>query len=176
MHQCCRFQSYKCELSCHPVWNLQAKFTKREPHSWDPRQRTTWSRPVTFDFNSVLLSHTVTALEYILLWWQDVSEGGAGIKWDDFLCVTITPKNYWFEEGMVLASGKNKMNHCRTSNHILWLILTISCVPTIQRKFKKSKLEFTMNSTSECFLLNNMYVHRKNLLYHCFSTHTLFYM
>ena len=29
------------------------KFTKREPHSWDPRQRTTWSRVVTSDFNSV---------------------------------------------------------------------------------------------------------------------------
>ena len=33
------------------IW--QAKLTKREPHSWDPRQRTTWSRLVTSDFNSV---------------------------------------------------------------------------------------------------------------------------
>ena len=55
-HQCCRFQSY-CEepkTACRRVWNWQAKLTKREPHSWDPRQQTTWSRPVTFDFNSVL--------------------------------------------------------------------------------------------------------------------------
>ena len=26
-----------------------------EPHSWDPRQRTTWSGLVTFDFNSVFV-------------------------------------------------------------------------------------------------------------------------
>ena len=39
---------------CDRLWNLQAKFTLREPHSWDPRQRTTWSRVVTSDFNSVL--------------------------------------------------------------------------------------------------------------------------
>ena len=38
-----------------PIWNLQAKFTLREPHSWDPRQWTTWSRVVTSDFNSVFL-------------------------------------------------------------------------------------------------------------------------
>ena len=38
---------------CDRLWNLQAKLTKREPHSWDPRQRTTWSGLVTFDFNSV---------------------------------------------------------------------------------------------------------------------------
>ena len=39
---------------CDRLWNLQAKLTLREPHSWDPRQRTTWSRVVTSDFNSVL--------------------------------------------------------------------------------------------------------------------------
>ena len=39
---------------CHRLWNWQAKLTKREPHSWDPRQRTTWSGLVTSDFNSVL--------------------------------------------------------------------------------------------------------------------------
>ena len=39
---------------CHRLWNLQAKLTKREPHFWDPRQRTTWSGHVTSDFNSVL--------------------------------------------------------------------------------------------------------------------------
>ena len=38
---------------CHRQWNWQAKLTKCEPHSWDPRQRTTWSRLVTSDFNSV---------------------------------------------------------------------------------------------------------------------------
>ena len=42
---------------CDRLWNLQAKFTLREPHSWDPRQRTTWSRVVTSDFNSVLRSN-----------------------------------------------------------------------------------------------------------------------
>ena len=39
---------------CHRQWNWQAKLTKREPHSWDPRQRTTWSRLVTSDLNSVM--------------------------------------------------------------------------------------------------------------------------
>ena len=39
--QCCRFQSYaKTVPSC---MKPSMKFTKREPHSWDPRQRTTWS-------------------------------------------------------------------------------------------------------------------------------------
>ena len=50
--ECCRFQSMR--TLCDRLWNLQAKFTLREPHSWDPRQRTTWSRVVTSDFNSVL--------------------------------------------------------------------------------------------------------------------------
>ena len=45
--QCCRFQSYANSVPS-PM-----KLTKREPHSWDPRQRTTWSRLVTSDFNSV---------------------------------------------------------------------------------------------------------------------------
>ena len=40
---------------CDRLWNLQAKLTLREPHSWDPRQQTTWSPVVTSDFNSVLL-------------------------------------------------------------------------------------------------------------------------
>ena len=34
---------------------LTSEIDKAEPHSWDPRQRTTWSRPVTSDFNGVLL-------------------------------------------------------------------------------------------------------------------------
>ena len=51
--QCCRFQSYANSVRS-PMWNLQAKLTLREPHSWDPRQRTTWSRVVTSDFNNVL--------------------------------------------------------------------------------------------------------------------------
>ena len=46
--QCCRFQSYAKSVPS-PM-----KLTKREPHSWDPRQRTTWSGLVTSDFNSVL--------------------------------------------------------------------------------------------------------------------------
>ena len=50
VHQCCRFQSYAKSRRLHAVLH-EAKFTKREPHSWDPRQWTTWSRPVTFDFN-----------------------------------------------------------------------------------------------------------------------------
>ena len=49
--QCCRFVM---RTLCDRLWNLQAKFTLREPHSWDPRQRTTWSQVVTSDFNSVL--------------------------------------------------------------------------------------------------------------------------
>ena len=36
---------------CHRQWNWQS--VNGEPHSWDPRQRTTWSRLVTPDFNSV---------------------------------------------------------------------------------------------------------------------------
>ena len=44
------------------------KFTKREPHSWDPRQRTPGSRPVTFDFNSEYLIAPCTN-EY---WWSSV--------------------------------------------------------------------------------------------------------
>ena len=49
--QCCTFVM---RTLCDRLWNLQAKLTLREPHSWDPRQRTTWSRVVTSDFNSVL--------------------------------------------------------------------------------------------------------------------------
>ena len=49
-HQCCRFQSYAKTVPS------RMKLTKREPHSWDPRQLTTWSRRVTSDFNSVFLS------------------------------------------------------------------------------------------------------------------------
>ena len=47
-HQCCRFQSYAKTVPS------RMKLAKREPHSWDPRQRTTWSGLVTSDFNSVL--------------------------------------------------------------------------------------------------------------------------
>ena len=50
---------------CDRLWNLQAKLTLREPHSWDPRQRTTWSRVVTFDFNSV----------YTQLWFYSTYHG-----------------------------------------------------------------------------------------------------
>ena len=38
---------------CRREWNWQSV----NQHSWDPRQRTTWSRRVTSDFNSVL--HTM---------------------------------------------------------------------------------------------------------------------
>ena len=61
VHQCCRFQSYaksrrlheEPKTACHRQWNLQAKFTLREPHSWDPRQRPPTDHVVTFDFNTV---------------------------------------------------------------------------------------------------------------------------
>ena len=46
--ECCSFQSYSNSV------RSPMKLTLREPHSWDPRQRTTWSRVVTSDFNSVL--------------------------------------------------------------------------------------------------------------------------
>ena len=46
---------------CHREWNLQTKLTKREPHSWDPQQRTTWSRLVTSDFNSVYIRFLKTS-------------------------------------------------------------------------------------------------------------------
>ena len=36
--ECCRFQSSNSAIAYEI---LQAKFTLREPHSWDPRQRTT---------------------------------------------------------------------------------------------------------------------------------------
>ena len=48
VHQCCRFQSYAKTVPS------RMKSTKCEPHSWDLWQRTTWSRRVTSDFNSVL--------------------------------------------------------------------------------------------------------------------------
>ena len=50
---------------CDRLWNLQVKFTLREPHSWDPRQRTTWSRVVTSDFNSVLSSSSHNWVEKV---------------------------------------------------------------------------------------------------------------
>ena len=49
--QCCRFQSYAKTVPSQ--MKLTRKLTKREPHSWDLWQRTTWSRLVTSDFNSV---------------------------------------------------------------------------------------------------------------------------
>ena len=41
---------------CHREWNWQWNWKSVNQHSWDPRQRTTWSRCVTSDFNSVLLN------------------------------------------------------------------------------------------------------------------------
>ena len=60
--ECCRFQSYANTVAS-PM-----KLTKREPHSWDPRQRTTWSRLVTSDFNSVFCrqSASTTALMVVI--------------------------------------------------------------------------------------------------------------
>ena len=60
--ECCRFQSYAKIVPSR--MKLTMKLTKHEPHSWDPRQRTTWSRRVTSDFNSVLtwLEHSVYIL------------------------------------------------------------------------------------------------------------------
>ena len=54
--QRCKFQSYAKTVPS-PM-----KLTKREPHSWDP-QRTTWSRLVTSDFNSVFNLHGCQAYE-----------------------------------------------------------------------------------------------------------------
>ena len=54
-HQCCRFQSYAKTVPSR--MKLTSKIYKAwTTYSWDPRQRTTWSRLVTSDFNSVLLS------------------------------------------------------------------------------------------------------------------------
>ena len=39
---------------CRREWNWQWNWQSVNQHSWDPRQRTTWSRRVTSDFNSVL--------------------------------------------------------------------------------------------------------------------------
>ena len=55
-HQCCIFQSYAKTVPS------RMKLTKPEPHSWDPRQRTTWSRRVTSDFNSVYAVKAQTSL------------------------------------------------------------------------------------------------------------------
>ena len=52
-HHCCRFQSYAKTVPSR--MKLTTKLTKREPHSWDLCQRTTWPRRVTSDFNSVLM-------------------------------------------------------------------------------------------------------------------------
>ena len=38
---------------CRREWNWQAKLTKREPHSWDPRQRTTWSQRIKHVYNYI---------------------------------------------------------------------------------------------------------------------------
>ena len=51
-HQYCRFQSYAKTVPSR--MKLTMKLRMREPHSWDLWQRTTWSRRVTSDFNSVL--------------------------------------------------------------------------------------------------------------------------
>ena len=53
---------------CHRQLNWQAKLTKREPHAWDPRQRTTWSRLVTSDFNSVFGNYFDSLFSDLLLW------------------------------------------------------------------------------------------------------------
>ena len=39
---------------CHREWNWLWNWRCVNQHSWDPWQRTTWSRCVTSDFNSVL--------------------------------------------------------------------------------------------------------------------------
>ena len=39
---------------CHREWNWLWNWRCVNQHSWDPWQRTTWSRRVTSDFNSVL--------------------------------------------------------------------------------------------------------------------------
>ena len=38
---------------CRREWNWQWNWQSVNQHSWDPWQRTTWSRRVTSDFNSV---------------------------------------------------------------------------------------------------------------------------
>ena len=42
---------------CHREWNWQLHWISVNQHSWNPRQRTTWSRRVTSDFNSVLVMY-----------------------------------------------------------------------------------------------------------------------
>ena len=54
VHQCCRFQSYaNSHAIAYEIYKRNVQSVNRIPGP-DPRQRTTWSRPVTFDFNSVL--------------------------------------------------------------------------------------------------------------------------
>ena len=43
---------------CHREWNWLCNWRCVNQHSWDPWQRTTWSRRVTSDFNSVYRNYT----------------------------------------------------------------------------------------------------------------------
>ena len=57
---------------CRREWNWQWKWQSVNQHSWDPRQRTTWSRRVTSDFNSVLVIEywSVTSSTFFFLAFQ----------------------------------------------------------------------------------------------------------
>ena len=59
-------------------WNWQAKLTKCEPHSWDPRQRTTWAYCAqlynTFlDYKNHFIPSTYMSTHYLkatrYVWW-----------------------------------------------------------------------------------------------------------
>ena len=77
--ECCRFQSY---ASCAIAYEIYKRnVALREPHSWDPRQRTTWSRVVTLDFNSVLKGTHIVGKVQITLAFLSYSLYVKGPRW-----------------------------------------------------------------------------------------------
>ena len=51
-HQCCRFQSYAKTVPSRMKLTSR-KWQSCEPHSWDPRQRTTWSQRIKHVYNYI---------------------------------------------------------------------------------------------------------------------------
>ena len=72
----CRFQSYANSV------RSPMKFTLREPHSWDPWQRTMWSRVVTSDFNSVYCKWSFICIKtWAVLLTQPLQTSSSGEIW-----------------------------------------------------------------------------------------------
>ena len=99
---------------CRREWNWLWNWRCVNQHSWDPWQRTTWSRRVTSDFNSVFQSCAVMR-NYVLitfinpkahyylhtaLWNTNCLDAGdwskwpAGVKLPTWLCA----KGTWFKQ------------------------------------------------------------------------------